>query len=156
MLDFFNMVNLMMLCLLEPNQSNFLTRIINETLENKGKVLITVPAVGKTQEIMLIFNEYMKRKVMKEAPVFLEGMISEATAIHTAYPEYLSREVRHNILHQKANPFQSDYFTIVKHPDLRQSVIGGEPCVVLATSEMLQGGPVIEYFKNWADAPRTR
>jgi uncharacterized protein len=61
---------------------------------------------------------------MKEAPVFLEGMISEATAIHTAYPEYLSREVRHNILHQKANPFQSDYFTIVKHPDLRQSIIG--------------------------------
>jgi uncharacterized protein len=57
------MVNLMMLCLLEPNQSNFLARIINETLENKGKVLITVPAVGKAQEIMLIFNEYMKRKL---------------------------------------------------------------------------------------------
>ncbi len=130
-----------------------LTRIINETLENKGKVLIPVPAVGRAQEIMLIINEYMKRKIMKEAPVFLEGMISEATAIHTAYPEYLSREVRHSILHEEANPFQSDYFTIVKHPDLRQSIIEGEPCVVLATSGMLEGGPVIEYFKNWADNP---
>jgi len=127
-----------------------LTRVINETLERKGKVLIPVPAVGRAQEIMLIIDGYMKRGLMKEAPVFIEGMISEATAIHTAYPEYLSREVRHSILHEEVNPFQSDYFTIVEHPSIRQTIIDGEPCIVLATSGMLEGGPVIEYFKNWA------
>jgi KH/beta-lactamase-domain protein len=128
-----------------------LTQIINSTLERKGKVLIPVPAVGRAQEIMLIIDGYMKRGLMKEAPVFIEGMISEATAIHTAYPEYLGREVRHSILHEEVNPFQSDYFTIVEHPSVRQSIIEGEPCIVLATSGMLEGGPVIEYFKNWAD-----
>ncbi len=128
-----------------------LTHVINETLERKGKVLIPVPAVGRAQEIMLIIDGYMKRGLMKEAPVFIEGMISEATAIHTAYPEYLGREVRHSILHEEVNPFQSDYFTIVEHPSIRQSIIEGEPCIVLATSGMLEGGPVIEYFKNWAD-----
>jgi KH/beta-lactamase-domain protein len=127
-----------------------LTHVINETLERKGKVLIPVPAVGRAQEIMLIIDGYMKRGLMKEAPVFIEGMISEATAIHTAYPEYLSREVRHSILHEEVNPFQSDYFTIVEHPSVRQGIIEGEPCIVLATSGMLEGGPVIEYFKNWA------
>jgi KH/beta-lactamase-domain protein len=128
-----------------------LTHVINETLERKGKVLIPVPAVGRAQEIMLIIDGYMKRGLMKEAPVFIEGMISEATAIHTAYPEYLGREVRHSILHEEVNPFQSDYFTIVEHPSVRQGIIEGEPCIVLATSGMLEGGPVIEYFKNWAD-----
>ena len=128
-----------------------LTRIINATLERKGKVLIPVPAVGRAQEIMLIIDGYMKRGLMKEAPVFIEGMISEATAIHTAYPEYLGRDVRHSILHEEINPFQSDYFTIVEHPSVRQSIIEGEPCIVLATSGMLEGGPVVEYFKNWAD-----
>ncbi len=128
-----------------------LTRVINETLERRGKVLIPVPAVGRAQEIMLIIDGYMKRGLMKEAPVFIEGMISEATAIHTAYPEYLGREVRHSILHEEVNPFQSDYFTIVEHPSIRQSIIEGEPCIVLATSGMLEGGPVIEYFKNWAE-----
>ncbi len=127
-----------------------LTSVINQTLERKGKVLIPVPAVGRAQEIMLIIDGYMKRGLMKEAPVFIEGMISEATAIHTAYPEYLGREVRHSILHEEVNPFKSDYFTIVEHPSIRQSIIDGEPCVVLATSGMLEGGPVIEYFKNWA------
>ncbi len=128
-----------------------LTKVINATLERKGKVLIPVPAVGRAQEIMLVIDGYMKRGMMKEAPVFIEGMISEATAIHTAYPEYLGREVRHSILHEEVNPFQSDYFTIVEHPSVRQGIIEGEPCIVLATSGMLEGGPVIEYFKNWAN-----
>jgi len=128
-----------------------LTAIINETLERKGKVLIPVPAVGRAQEIMLIIDGYMRRGLMKEAPVFIEGMISEATAIHTAYPEYLGREVRHSILHEGINPFQSDYFTIVEHPNVRQEIIDGEPCIIMATSGMLEGGPVIEYFKSLAE-----
>jgi KH/beta-lactamase-domain protein len=131
-----------------------LTRVVNTTLERKGRVLIPVPAVGRAQEIMLIIDGYMKRGLMKEAPVFIEGMISEATAIHTAYPEYLGRDVRHSILHEEINPFQSDYFTIVEHPSVRQGIIEGEPCIVLATSGMLEGGPVIEYFKNWAADPK--
>jgi KH/beta-lactamase-domain protein len=131
-----------------------MTNVINATLERKGKVLIPVPAVGRAQEIMLIIDGYMKRGLMKEAPVFIEGMISEATAIHTAYPEYLGREVRHSILHEEINPFQSDYFTIVEHPSVRQGIIEGQPCIVLATSGMLEGGPVIEYFKNWAADPK--
>ncbi|HEY4674691.1 MAG TPA: beta-CASP ribonuclease aCPSF1 [Candidatus Bathyarchaeia archaeon] len=128
-----------------------LTSIINETLEHKGKVLIPVPAVGRAQEIMLVIDGYMRRGLMKEAPVFIEGMISEATAIHTAYPEYLGRDVRHSILHDEVNPFQSDYFTIVEHPNVRQDIIDGEPCIIMATSGMLEGGPVIEYFKHLAD-----
>jgi len=131
-----------------------LARVINETLEKKGKVLIPVPAVGRAQEIMLILDGYMKRGIIKEAPVFIEGMISEATAIHTAYPEYLGRDVRNSILRDGVNPFESDYFTIVEHPSDRQSIIEGEPCIVLATSGMLEGGPVIEYFKNLAEDER--
>ena len=131
-----------------------LTAIVNETLERKGKVLIPVPAVGRAQEIMLVIDGYMRRGLMKEAPVFIEGMISEATAIHTAYPEYLGREVRHSILHDGVNPFQSDYFTIVEHPNVRQEIIDGEPCIIMATSGMLEGGPVIEYFKSLAEDER--
>ncbi len=131
-----------------------MTSIVNETLEQKGKVLIPVPAVGRAQEIMLVLDGYMRRGLMKEAPVFIEGMISEATAIHTAFPEYLGREVRQSILHDGVNPFESDYFTIVEHPNIRPEIIEGEPCIVMATSGMLEGGPIIEYFKNLADNER--
>ena len=33
-------------------------------------------------------------------------------------------------------------------------VMDNSPCIVLATSGMLNGGPVMEYFKNWASEPR--
>jgi predicted metal-dependent RNase len=128
-----------------------LASIINETLERKGKVLIPVPAVGRAQEIMLVIDDYMRRGLIREAPVFIEGMILEATSIHTAYPEYLSRNCRRSILHDGINPFESDYFTLVKHPSGRADIIEGEPCIIMATSGMLEGGPVIEYFKRFAE-----
>jgi len=131
-----------------------ITNIINQTLDREGKVLIPVPAVGRAQEIMLIIDDYMRRGLLKEAPVFVEGMISEATAIHTAYPEYLAKNVRNSILYEGINPFQSDYFTIVEHPSAREEIVDGGQCIILATSGMLEGGPVIDYFKRLAGDKR--
>ncbi len=127
-----------------------LAAVINETLNREGKVIIPVPAVGRAQEIMLVIDGYMRRGLLKEAPVFVEGMISEATAIHTAYPEYLARGVRNSILHDGINPFQSEYFTLVEHPSAREEIVEGEQCIIIATSGMLEGGPVVDYFKRLA------
>jgi KH/beta-lactamase-domain protein len=131
-----------------------LAAIINETLARDGKVLIPVPAVGRAQEIMLVLDQYMKRGLIKEAPVFIEGMISEATAIHTAHPEYFSREVRNSVLNEGVNPFESDYFTVVEHPSARQDIIEGEPSIIVATAGMLEGGPIIDYFQQLAEDKR--
>ncbi|RLG93607.1 beta-CASP ribonuclease aCPSF1, partial [Candidatus Bathyarchaeota archaeon] len=131
-----------------------LVSIINKTLSRGGKVLIPVPAVGRAQEIMLVLNEHMRQGDLMEAPIFIEGMISEATAIHTAYPEYLSREVRNAIINQGLNPFESEYFTVVEHPSARDEIIEGPPSIIIATSGMLEGGPIIEYFQNLASDKR--
>jgi len=124
-----------------------LARIVNETAEKGGKVLIPTLAVGRSQEIMLVLNSYMKNKQIKELPIFIEGMISEATAIHTTYPEYLARDLREQILYKDVNPFQSDYFSNVDHPSDREKIAQGNACVILATSGMMEGGPAIDYFR---------
>jgi len=124
---------------------------VNNTLNDGGKVLIPIPAVGRAQEIMLVIDKYMKLGQMIEAPVFTEGMISEASAIHEAYPEYLAREIRQKILETDDNPFDSQYFTNVEHQDTREEALRDDsPGIILATSGMLEGGPVLEYFKNIA------
>jgi Cft2 family RNA processing exonuclease len=127
-----------------------LAKIVNETAERGGRVLIPTLAVGRAQEIMLVLNAYMKNKQIKELPIFIEGMISEATAIHTAYPEYLARDLREQILYKDINPFQSDYFTNVDHPSEREKIATGPPCIILATSGMMEGGPAIDYFRYMA------
>ena len=115
-----------------------------------GKVLIPVPAVGRAQEILMVINKYMQSGDLLEVPVYIEGMISEATGIHTAYPGYLSHEIRDQILKQGVNPFESDYFTVVKQHDSRDEIVEGGPCIIMATAGMMEGGPVLDYFKRLA------
>ena len=131
-----------------------LVSIVNDTVEKGGKVLIPVPAVGRAQEIMLVLDAYMKNGALRELPIYIEGMVNEATAIHTAFPEYLVREIKEQILHKDINPFQSEYFHPVTHPSDREEIIAGGPCVIIATSGMLEGGPAIDYFRHLAPDPR--
>ena len=63
---------------------------VNEILKGGGKVLIPIPAVGRAQELMMVIDKYMKSGQLIESPVFMEGMIQEATAIHEAHPESVS------------------------------------------------------------------
>ena len=43
---------------------------------------------------MIVLEEGIRKKIIDEIPVYLDGMIWEATAIHTTYPEYLNNDLR--------------------------------------------------------------
>jgi len=130
-----------------------LIEIINRTISRGGKVLIPTLAVGRTQEIMLVLNEAIKRKLIPEVTVFIEGMMKEATAIHTAFPNYLSQTVREYI-HSGENPFISKYFETVDDSSKREEVISGGASIILATSGMLTGGPALTYLRYLAPDKR--
>jgi uncharacterized protein len=142
-----------------PDQSvvyaNF-TQSINKTLTEGGKVLIPVPAVGRAQEIMLVIDTEMREGRLIESPIYIEGMISEATAIHMSYAHYLGYDVRKSVS-QGINPFESEYFTPVNGQSRRDEVLSDEnPAIIMATSGMLEGGPSVEYFKEIAPSPKNK
>ncbi|MDD5112054.1 MAG: beta-CASP ribonuclease aCPSF1 [Candidatus Altiarchaeota archaeon] len=122
---------------------------IKSTIEKKGKVLIPVFSVGRSQEVMMVLESFYSRGEIN-VPVYLDGMIWEATAIHTSYPEYLKGNVKHRVFNG-FNPFLVDAFKKVVHKE-RQSIIGSdEPCIILSTSGMMTGGPIMEYFRHLAE-----
>ncbi|MHA1111852.1 MAG: beta-CASP ribonuclease aCPSF1 [Promethearchaeota archaeon] len=132
-----------------------LANVINTTIEGGGKVLIPVLAVGRAQEIMIVLEELVSQEIIPKVPVFVDGMISEATAIHTAHPEFLSVELREKIFHQGKNPFLSEIFqTVTGGDDDRRDIVEGDPCVIMATSGMLQGGPSVQYLKLLSDSDK--
>ena len=125
--------------------------IIRQSMKKKGKVLVPVFAVGRSQEVMIVLENLVRSKEIPEVPVYLDGMIWEATAIHTAYPEYLNNKLRTQIFQQGDNPLLSEIFKRVDSGEMREKILADrDPCVVLATSGMMNGGPVMEYFKSWA------
>ncbi|HEX6253534.1 MAG TPA: beta-CASP ribonuclease aCPSF1 [Nitrososphaera sp.] len=132
------------------------TESINKTLTDGGKVLLPVPAVGRAQEIMLVMAKEMKEGRLIESPIYIEGMISEASAIHMSYAHYLGSDVRKSVS-QGINPFQSEYFTIISGYGKRDDILNDEnPAIVMATSGMLEGGPSVEYFKELAPNPQNK
>ena len=129
-----------------------LIKVINETAEEKGKVLMPVLGVGRSQEIMLILERAMREGRIPEMPIYIQGMIWDVTAIHTAYPDFLSPRVKRDIFQKDHNPFLSTIFKkIVSQKEMQEVKDGKGPYIVMATSGMLQGGPALEYFKHFAE-----
>jgi len=124
-----------------------LVDVIGETLEGDGKVVIPAFAVGRSQEMLLVLADAMRSGDLPTVPVYLDGMIREATAIHTAYPEYLRDGLRERILYEDENPFLADQFQHVDGgSDQRQEIADGEPAIVLSTSGMVTGGPIFSWL----------
>ena len=129
--------------------------VIKKTIERKGKVLIPVLGSGRAQEVLLVLNEAIRTKQMEELPVYVDGMVWDITAIHTAYPEFLNNNVRKLIFHKDDNPFLAPYFKQIGSQKERMEVIEEKgACIILATSGMLIGGPSVEYLKHLCDNPK--
>jgi hypothetical protein len=136
--------------------ANQLKSIIERQMAKKGKIVVPVFAVGRSQEVMLVLEELMRTGKIDTVPIYLDGMIWEATAIHTAYPEYLNSQLRTQIFQMGQNPFLSTIFKRVETSEMRERICHEpDPMIVLATSGMMNGGPVLEYVKNWADDPNS-
>lgn len=136
-------------------QDEFLRNLIKKTIQRGGKLLMPVLGVGRAQDVMVMIENMVAKKELEQIPVYLEGMLWDVTAIHTAYPEYLNRNIRKRIFHKDQNPFLNNIFKRVGSTKERKELLEHKgPCVILATSGMLVGGPSVEYLKNLADNPK--
>ncbi|MFT4947104.1 MAG: KH/beta-lactamase-domain protein [Natronomonas sp.] len=137
----------------EDSERN-LKKTINNTLDRGGKVLIPAFAVGRSQEIMLVLEEAMREGDIPEVPVHLDGMIWEATAIHTTYPEYLRDDLQERIFHGETNPFLSEQFNHIDGgEEERQDVADEGPSIIISTSGMLEGGPIMSWLEHLGADP---
>jgi KH/beta-lactamase-domain protein len=135
------------MCSREEAEAHLATAI-ESSVGAGGHVLMPVPAVGISQELILLLDRFTKRGSLR-TKVLLEKTISEATAVYEAYPEFLSKELCDHVLESETSQF-GPQFSIVESDTLKSS----EPAVILAPSSMLMGGPSVDYLKQIANDPR--
>ncbi|MEM5854393.1 MAG: MBL fold metallo-hydrolase [Candidatus Aenigmatarchaeota archaeon] len=116
------------------SQEKELINIINETLARDANCLIAGFAVGRLQEIILILENYGI-----DYPLYLDGMAKKATTIITKYKELLRSPDKLEKALEKVR-----YIHSAKE---RKRAIK-QPSVILATSGMLHGGPIVWYIKK--------
>ncbi len=144
-------------CVLPPQkeQDDYLKKLIKDTIKRKGKVLMPVLGVGRAQDMLILIENMIRNKELEGIPVYIDGMVWDVTAIHTAYPEYLNSAIRKLIFHKDQNPFLNPVFKRIGSSKERMKLLEDHgPCVILATSGMLVGGPSVEYLRYLGDNPK--
>ncbi|MCD6483380.1 MAG: beta-CASP ribonuclease aCPSF1 [Candidatus Aenigmarchaeota archaeon] len=118
---------------------------VNKVMERGGIVLIPSFSVERAQDIMAILalNDF-------EYPVYIDGMIWDATSIYTTYPEYLNRKIQ-KMIFSGNDPFKKDIFKKLTTKGEREKAWEDKPSVIISTSGMLTGGPVLEHLKALAE-----
>jgi len=140
-----------------PSYKESSTRLVasaKKTLDAGGHVIIPSFAVGRAQEILLILDDYMRSGALPETKIFIEGMIGKAMRIYRHNAYYANDDIKRRILMSEDDPFKSPAFHYSKSKE-REDVLK-EPCIIVSTSGMLSGGPVLFYLEKLGGNPKNK
>ncbi len=117
-------------------EQDFLKKV-GEIIARGGKALIPAFAVGRTQEVLLILKK-------KRFDIWLDGMGKMINKIYRGFPEYLRNAPRLRKVMKDVRKVRSETG--------REKALKGE--VIVTTSGMLDGGPILRYIERLKDDPR--
>jgi len=119
------------------SQEKELVKIVRSTLANDGIALISGFAVGRIDELLLVLNHYGI-----DYPVYVDGMAKKALT--------MINQNRHLLKEPKSLNNVLEKVEYVKDQGMRKRIVKN-PGVILTTSGMLAGGPVMWYISKLHD-----
>jgi uncharacterized protein len=129
-----------------------LVESINQTLREGGRVLIPVPIIGLSQELIYTLTKYQELGSLEpSAKIFVDKSILEATYIHELYYDYLSKEVKTKILNENISIFNYKNLKLISS----KSKVD-KPGIILVPSSMLLGGLSIKFLKQIHNDPLSK
>ncbi len=110
---------------------------IEECIRGGGSALVPVFGVGRSQEIMIILD-----KLDPSIPIYLDGMARKLTEkmVNSEDPYIDNKEILHR-MYKRVN--------IIKNSRERPHIANKKGIVILTTSGMVQGGPVVTYMEHF-------
>jgi putative mRNA 3-end processing factor len=112
---------------------------VKATIENEGIVVLPCFAVGRAAEILMVLNSFNP-----DFPIYLDGMAKSATDISLKYPELLRDPKALKKALKRVREIWDD-------KDRKKAI--KEPCAIVTSSGMLEGGPSVRYVKYLYDDP---
>ena len=125
---------------------------LNKTIEENGRILIPIPTVGLSQELILSLDNFIKSGQLAKTKIYIEKYIAETNSIYELYVEYLARDLRERIQNESKNLFFPEQFEETDSGEFGKD----NPSIVLAPSSMLTGGPSVHYLKMISSDPNSK
>ncbi|MGC8687380.1 MAG: MBL fold metallo-hydrolase RNA specificity domain-containing protein [Candidatus Micrarchaeia archaeon] len=124
---------------------------INDTIDAGGKIIIPSFAVGRAQEVLLFLDDYINSGIMRKVPIYVDGMINKSMRIYRHNVIYCRDELQKKILMSDYDPFKSSNFVPVEKKSMRGKIVSEDQSnIIVTTSGMLTGGPVMYYLSKMA------
>ncbi len=124
-------------------------RLVLETLNQSGKVIIPAFSVGRTQQIVYVLNQLTLAGRLPRCPIFVDSPLSvNATEIYRLHPECFNETIN-KFLHEKANPFGMANLTYIREAEQSKKLNDlKEAAVIISASGMCEAGRVRHHLKN--------
>jgi metallo-beta-lactamase family protein len=131
------------------NADETVCRLVSETLNQKGKVIIPAFSVGRTQQIVYVLHQLTLAGKLPRAPIFVDSPLSvNATEIYRLHPECFNDSVN-QFLHEKENPFGMANLTYIRDAEQSKKLNNlKEPAIIISASGMCEAGRIRHHLKN--------
>ena len=129
-------------------------RVINETSQKRGVVLIPSFAVGRTQLLLFYIRELKDEGKIPNIPVIIDSpMATDATGIYRDNPQCYDEESL-ALARNGTSPFTPDklYFTKSRDESVKLNRVD-EPMILISASGMLTGGRILHHLKHRVSSP---
>lgn len=133
-----------------------LLRIVKETcVERGGKVIIPSFAIGRTQELVHVLNNYFNEGVLPKISIYVDSPLAvNATEIFRMHPECFNREV-HEVMETDPDPFGFSSLHYIKlAEDSKKLNDIKQPCIIISASGMMEAGRIKHHIANNITNPK--
>jgi len=129
-------------------------RLVRETIDKKGRVIIPAFSVGRTQQIVYTLHQLACEGKLPKVPIFVDSPLSvNATEVYRLHPECFNDNI-YKFLREKENPFGMENLTYIR--ELAHSMKLNdlkEPAIIISASGMCEAGRIRHHLKNHIGFP---
>lgn len=133
-----------------------LERIVRETAESRGALLIPAFAVGRTQELVYTLHRLEREGRTPVVPIIVDSpMAIDATRVYRDHPEDFEEEVRRELARGE-RPLTSGNFRLTRTVQESKAINRMKgPLIIVSASGMLSGGRILHHLKHRLPRPET-
>lgn len=134
----------------EESVSEKLIELINETIENRGTLIIPSFAVERLQTLMFILWKLYNENRIPDIPIFIDSpMGNNVLSVFQRFPDW------HKIPPNEFIAMQNRMNIITSYKETWETIDNPRPKIVIAGSGMVTGGRVLSYLQQLIDRPST-
>jgi metallo-beta-lactamase family protein len=129
--------------------------VVHRTAERGGKVLIPAFSLGRTQLVVYYLRRWMADGWLPRLPLYVDSpLAADIAEVYRHYPECFTAEaVGH--LGPDAGLAEGPAVHYVRAAEESKELAGRrEPCVIVASGGMCEGGRIVQHLRHHIDDPR--